>query len=170
MDPVIIGCVFYNGQTKKYTLRVKKLTFSINYLQNFISIDTNSGRLINKISGKQMLRIDDIHEQNLEILNHQETIFDLYTLFMRTQVVKKDWPRRDYKFSIFDELSEAEIDLEDCQRVIDFTRCSYSVQASNWVHVVYEKADKSVNLVQYRIVDDVTSYDSKLMITPIFID
>jgi len=33
-------------------LRVKKLTFSINYLQNFISIDTNSGRLINKINGK----------------------------------------------------------------------------------------------------------------------
>ena len=89
---------------------------------------------------------------------------------MRTQVVKKDWPRRDHKFSIFDELSEAEIELEDCQSVIDFTRCSYSVQASNSVHVVYEKADKTVSLVQYRIVDDVTNYDSKLMITPIFMD
>jgi len=84
MDPVTVGCIFFNGSTKKYFLRVIKLTFSINYLQNFISIDTNSGRLINKINGKQLLTIDDIQTQNLEILNHQETIFDLNTVFMRT--------------------------------------------------------------------------------------
>ena len=84
MDPVTVGCIFFNGSTKKYFLRVIKLTFSINYLQNFISIDTNSGRLINKINGKQLLNIDDIQTQNLEILNHQETIVDLNTVFMRT--------------------------------------------------------------------------------------
>ena len=170
MDPVTVGCIFLNGSTKKYFLRVIKLTFSINYLQNFISIDTNSGRLINKINGKQLLTIDDIHTQNLEILNHQETIFDLTTVFMRTQVVKKDWPRKDHKFSIFDELSEAEIEIEDCTRIIDFTRCTYSVQASDWVHVIYEKTDSTVNLVQYRIVDDIAAYDSKLMVTPIYLD
>ena len=71
---------------------------------------------------------------------------------------------------MFDELSEAEIEIEDCTRIIDFTRCSYSVQASDWVHVIYEKTDSSVNLVQYRIVDDVAAYDSKLMVTPIYLD
>jgi hypothetical protein len=44
------------------------------------------------------------------------------------------------------------------------------VQASDWVHVIYEKTDSSVNLVQYRIVDDVAAYDSKLMVTPIYLD
>ena len=71
---------------------------------------------------------------------------------------------------MFDELSEAEIEIEDCTRIIDFTRCSYSVQASDWVHVIYEKTDSSVNLVQYRIVDDVAAYDIKLMVTPIYLD
>jgi len=52
MDPLTVGCLYFNGQTKTYSLRVKKLTFSINYLQNFISIDTDTGRLINKINGR----------------------------------------------------------------------------------------------------------------------
>ena len=89
---------------------------------------------------------------------------------MRTQVVKKDWPRKDHKFSIFEELSEAEIEIEDCTRIIDFTRCAYSVSGSNWIHVVYEKADSSVHLVQYNIIDDTASYDTKLMLTPINLD
>lgn len=32
---------------------------------------------------------------NEEILNHKETIIDLYTVYMRTQVVKNDWPKKD---------------------------------------------------------------------------
>ncbi len=84
--------------------------------------------------------------------------------------MKKDWPRKDHKFSIFDELAEAEIDIEDCHSIVDFTRCSYSVQGSEWVHVVYKKADDTTHLVQYRIVDDNNSYDSKLLLTPIYLD
>jgi hypothetical protein len=38
------------------------------------------------------------------------------------------------------------------------------------VHVIYEKTDSTVNLVQYRIIDDVAVYDSKLMVTPIYLD
>ena len=44
------------------------------------------------------------------------------------------------------------------------------MQASDWVHVTYEKTDSTVNLVQYRIVDDIAAYDSKLMVTPIYLD
>jgi hypothetical protein len=67
---------------------------------------------------------------------------------MRTQVVKKDWPRKDYKFSVLDELSDAELDLEDCKKVIDFSRCAYSVSLGlNKIHIVYEKTDSTVNLV-----------------------
>jgi len=48
---------------------------------------------------------------------------------MRTLVVKKDWPKKDHKFSILDDLSEAEIEIEDCKTIIDFSRCSFAVQA-----------------------------------------
>jgi hypothetical protein len=59
---------------------------------------------------------------------------------MRSQVFKKDWPKRDNKFAILDDLVDAEIEIEDCKRVIDFTRCSFATSASNQtkVHMLIE--------------------------------
>ncbi len=86
---------------------------------------------------------------NQEILNHRETISDLYPAFLRTQVTKKDWPKKDYKFNILEDLSEAEIEIENCKRVIDFTRTSFSVDASNQkkVHIIIENSNSSVQLL-----------------------
>jgi hypothetical protein len=69
-DPVTVGCVFYSAKAQKYYLRVKKLTWNVNFLQNMVTIDAVSGRPYNKISGKQILNIGDMDQLNLEILNH----------------------------------------------------------------------------------------------------
>jgi hypothetical protein len=143
-DPITVGCVFFNGKTNKYYLRVKKLSWHVNFLQNLVTIDAVSGRPFNKITGKQILNISDIEQLNLEILNHQETIYDLYTIFMRSQVIKKDWPKKDYKFSVFEDYADAELELEDCTRVLDFTRTSYSVNVSSTIHMLVEKATGDV--------------------------
>jgi hypothetical protein len=92
-----------------------------------MTLDTVSGLQINKISGKQVVNTDDFASLYEEILNHKDNIVDLYSIFMRTQVIKKDWPRKDYKFNILSDLTESEIEIEDCKSVIDFTRCSYSI-------------------------------------------
>lgn len=43
IDPVTVGCVFYDLDSNKYFFRVRKLMFQLHYLQNFISLDPNSG-------------------------------------------------------------------------------------------------------------------------------
>lgn len=83
---------------------------------------------INKITGKQIVSLEQIKQMNEEILNNRETIADLYPVFMRTQIMKKEWPKKDEKFSVLEDMAECEIELPDtCKRIIDFTRCSYSV-------------------------------------------
>lgn len=127
IDPLTVGCIFYSSTTNKYYIRVRKLMLALQYLHNFISLDPVSGQQINKISGKQILNTEDFKSFYQEILNHKESIVDLYSIFMRTQVIKKDWQLKDYKFKILSDLSEAEIVIDDCKKVIDFTRCSYSI-------------------------------------------
>lgn len=44
IDPVSVGCVFFNTKTQKYFLRVRKLMFVLNYLLTFISHDPVTGQ------------------------------------------------------------------------------------------------------------------------------
>ena len=46
---------------------------------------------------------------------------------MRTQTIKKDWLKKDYKFSVMSDLSEDEIVIDNCKNIIDFTKCSFSI-------------------------------------------
>lgn len=82
---------------------------------------------------------------NEEILNHRESIADLYPVFMRTQIVKREWPRKDEKFTILDDLAESEIIITNCKRVIDFARCSYSIseQDQSRIHLIIETNDET---------------------------
>ena len=112
--------------------------FSLSFLHNFISLDPVSGQQVNKLSGKQLMNTENLQNLYEEILSHQDNIVDLYSIFMRTQVIKKDWPKKDYKFSIMSDLCEAEIEIEDCKRVIDFTRCSYSINHQDKIHLIIE--------------------------------
>ena len=133
---------------------MKKLSFTIQYLQNFITLDPVTGQKINKLSGKQLLTLDDLKSMNEEILAHQETIVDLYSVFMRSMVVKKDWPKKDHKFSIFDDLADSEYFIDNCKRVIDFTRCSYSIQQQSTIHVVIETTESKIQLLQFVMSDE----------------
>lgn len=72
---------------------------------------------------------------------------DLYPVFMRTQMSQKEWPKKDHKFNIFEDNSEAEIEIEGCKNVIDFTRCSYSVQGNNLIHILVENNESKIQLV-----------------------
>ena len=69
---------------------------------------------------------------NKEILNHRDTICSLYTVFLRTSVTKDKWPLDDSNFTVFNDMSEAVIELEDMETVVDFSRCRHSV---NNVHI-----------------------------------
>ena len=44
-------------------------------------------------------------------------------------MLKSDWPKKDQKFSIVTDISEAEIEIGDITevKVVDFTKCSYDV-------------------------------------------
>jgi hypothetical protein len=84
--------------------------------------------------------------------------------------MKKDWPKKDYKFMVLDEFADAELEIENCSRVIDFTRTAYTVQDCNSIHLLVEKVGGKTNLVQYTVVDDHKSYDEKNLITPIYLD
>lgn len=39
IEPVTVGCVFYSANVHKYFLRVKRITFTVQYLQNFVNLD-----------------------------------------------------------------------------------------------------------------------------------
>lgn len=91
---------------------------------------------------------------NQEILNNRETIAELYQVFMRIQVMKDGWPRKDYKFAAFDDIAEAELSIEGCNRIVDFTRCSYSVNGSNKIFVLGNNTETSkLQLIEFTVTD-----------------
>lgn len=93
-EPLLVGCVLFNGQLNKYFLRVKKISFTMQYLQSFITMDATTGQTINKISGKQLVTHSDLIQLNRDVLNHSETISELYPVFIRSQMSKKEWPKK----------------------------------------------------------------------------
>lgn len=59
IDPLLVGCVYYNSLTKKFYLKIRKVIFLLHYLQNFITLDTTSGQQINKLTGKHLTDSSD---------------------------------------------------------------------------------------------------------------
>lgn len=57
---------------------------------------------------------------------------------MRNQTIRKEWIKKDHKFKVFDDLSQSEIAIENCSKVIDFTRCSYSIKDQDKVYLLIE--------------------------------
>lgn len=155
IDPVTVGCVFYSANVHKYFLRVKRITFTVQYLQNFVNLDPTTNQKINKLTGKQLIFTEDMKAMNEEILNHRETIVDLYSVFIRTSTAKKDWPRKDHKFSVFSDLSEVELEIEDCSKIVDFTRCSYTVRDSEKIFFLVNNSETSkLQLLEYSIQEE----------------
>ena len=100
------------------------------------------------------MEVDDYKQLYEDILNHKDNLVNLYTLFMRNQVLKKDWVKKDYKFSIFSDLSIGETEIENCSQIIDFTKCSYSIDNLNKIHLLIENYNKKLQLVQYYIKEE----------------
>jgi len=158
LHPLTVGCVIQHVPTKRYYLKVKVLSFTLQYLQNFVNLDPQTNQKINKLSGKQLVNHDDIVAMNKEILNHRDTIGSLYAVFLRTSVTKDKWPADDSNFTVFTDIAEANIELEDMESVVDFTRCSYSVFNGHKVHqygknqvFVLGRAKGKLQLAEYTI-------------------
>ena len=43
IDPLMVGCVYINNETKKICMKMRKIVFLLHYIQNFITLDINSG-------------------------------------------------------------------------------------------------------------------------------
>jgi hypothetical protein len=67
--------------------------------------------------------------QLVDVLKHQETLLDLYPVFLRNQVFKKQYPRWESKFSTLTEIDESEIELEGVTQIVDFTTVVHSLDS-----------------------------------------
>ena len=133
LDPIVVGCIFKNLLNNKTFIRVKKLAYKLNYLTQFIEMDPDTGFFVNKLTNSQMTFGDKNKKQNiLEILKqivaqHQEQIVDMNAIFLRNLASKVSKSKFDSRFQIFQEICEADIEIADCENLVDFTRCSYSI-------------------------------------------
>lgn len=133
LDPIVVGCIFKNLLNNKTFIRVKKLAYKFNYLTQFIEVDPDTGFFVNKLTNSQMTFGDKSKKSNiLEILKqivaqHQEQIVDMNAIFLRNLASKLSKSKFDSRFQIFQEICEADIEIADCEKLIDFTRCSYSI-------------------------------------------
>lgn len=138
------------------------MIYILYYLFNFLGLNFASGNPINLLNGKHQNADIDISKQLQELLNHKDVIFDLYPIFMRNQVFKKQYPKWESKFSIFTEVSEEVREIPDCQKIIDFTRNSYSIEMQNHIHVLYENTNGKRMLVQFEVSDSLEPVESDL--------
>lgn len=79
-----------------------------------------------------------LNQQLQSVLEHQDILIELFPIFVRNQVIKKQYPKWESKFPMlmFTEVNEAEIELRDVDRVIDFTNVAYSVKTQNHIHIL----------------------------------
>jgi hypothetical protein len=55
---------------------------------------------------------------------------------------------------VLTDIYEAEIEIQDCAHLIDFTKCSYSIEEQEKVHFIVEDAEKKTKLIQYSILEE----------------
>lgn len=65
----------------------------------------------------------------------------MHPIFVRNQVLKKQYPKWESRLSLLSDATECEIEIEDCSAVVDFSRVNYSVNASELVYVLCRNKD-----------------------------
>ena len=73
----------------------------------------------------------------------------------------------DLYYPLYDDLNEQTIELVGCKRVIDFAEIKYAAKESRFAHIIIEKENGVQHLMQYRILDDQSGYNSQTMVVPI---
>jgi len=88
-------------------------------------------------------------------------LLDLYPIFVRNQVVKKQYPKWEKSFTsqMLTEVNEAKKELIDIERVIDFTSVSHSIESQSYIHVLGVDKDFKTVLLQFHVSHKHTSSD-----------
>jgi len=88
-------------------------------------------------------------------------------IFLRNLASKAQSKNKlDSRFQIFQEICEADIEIKNCEELIDFTKCSYSIMNQDTMHVLVQNHDDNevISLRQYKITEDPsgieTSFDN----------
>jgi hypothetical protein len=109
----------------------------------FIELDPDTGYYIDKFTKSQMTLGNP--QKNLdipEILNHvlaqhQDQIVDMNAIFLRNLASKGPSKNKlDSRFQIFQEICEKDIEIESCEKVINFTKSSFSILNQDTLHVL----------------------------------
>jgi hypothetical protein len=139
---------------------VKKLSYKINYLSQFFSLDPETGFFVDKFTNTQLTTGSSSSTKQFNetlsaiVSEHQEHLVDLNAIFLRHLAPRNQKKSLDSRFQIFQEISEADIEIADCQEIVDFTRCSYSVTNQDKVHILLKGGkDGEQQLRQYQIVE-----------------
>ena len=79
---------------------------------------------------------------------------DINAIFLRNLASKGPSKNKlDSRFQIFQEICEADVLVEGADDVVDFTRCSYSIDNQNVVHLLTKEGEQTT-LRQYSILED----------------
>ena len=99
-----IGVLFKSTITNKTFIRIKKLTYKINYLTQFIELDPETGFFINKFTNNQ-LTLGSAHKTmsitealNQLVAQHQDQLIDLNAIFLRNLAPKVSKNKLDSRF------------------------------------------------------------------------
>jgi len=106
-EPLIAGCLYKDKESGKKFFKVRKLAINPSFLAIFISMDQQTGHAMNTLSGEILEETKEPADFVKSLLKNREAFFDLYSLYVRTHVKKKEWPRYDRKFYLFSEVDEA---------------------------------------------------------------
>jgi len=64
-------------------------------------------------------------------------------------VLKKQYPKWESRLSLLSDVTECEVEIDDCSVIIDFSRVNYSVRVSNQVFVLCKNKDNQVLLKHF---------------------
>ena len=152
-----MGVVFKGTVTQQTFIRVKKLAFKVNYLMQFFELDPETGLFMDKYNsnqfgaGKANNSASALLRQMTAL--HSEHLVDLNALYLRHLAPRNSKNKLDSRFQIFCEISEADIEITECSKVIDFTRCSYSILHQDRVHVLIENSNGQQEVRQFKVVE-----------------
>mmetsp|Transcript_13543 Transcript_13543/g.21102 ORF Transcript_13543/g.21102 Transcript_13543/m.21102 type:complete len:332 (-) Transcript_13543:14288-15283(-) len=158
LDPITVGCLFRNVTTGRVFIRVKKLMFKIDYLTQFIEVDPDTGFYFDKLTQSSFFELPANSQNTLSILNRmlsskQHQIIDMNAIFLRNLAKGQSKKQGDSRFQILQEICEAEIEVADCQSIVDYTKCSYSVLNQESIHLLVKNTDSTFSLRQYSVAE-----------------
>lgn len=152
--PLLIGCVYRNNTNGKFYLRVRKMMHDILLLSKFVLNVRESGNQVNLLGNTQQRAKEFTLDQLNELIEHQETLLDIYPLFMRNQAFKKNFPRHESKFPVLTEVDESELELTGVTQIIDFTSTVLSIEKQDSIHILAKNEAGDSELRQIRIETD----------------